>query len=107
MSTKAEKLKEIAAQKKALAEEQKALREELDAGKEERKAARKQQAEARRQVRELKAELREASAAIYNLFSEGSSEEISELADRITETGTALAGSVRSFAEAAAEIEEL
>lgn len=107
MSNKLEELKKLRAEKKALREQEKALREEVDAGKEERKAARKQQAEARKQVREHKAAVRDLNAKIYSTFSEGNSEEVNELADQIMEANSSLVSAVRSFAEAAEQIENL
>ena len=105
--SKMEELKKLREQKKAMREQEKALREELDAGKEERKAAKKTQAQARKDVKDHKAELSKATAAIYKTFSDGSSEEIAALADKVMESATELSGVVRSFAEASEQLEEL
>jgi predicted nucleic acid-binding Zn-ribbon protein len=99
--SKIEELKAISEEKKALTARQKALREELKATKGDRKAARKVRAESRQAVLTQKAVLRGLNASIYEAFSEGDSESIGELADSIMEVATALATSVRNFAEAA------
>lgn len=102
---KLEELKEISAQKKALADKQKTLRAELDETKEERKEARKVQAQCRKDIIPQKAVLRDLSAAVYGTFSEADVDAVNKLADDIMNAATELAGTIRSFAEAAKEPE--
>ena len=107
MSTKAEELKALNAEKKVLNEKQKALRAELNLSKDERKEVRVIQAKARKELKAQKSELRELTAKVYDAFSEGNADTLNELADDIIESATELVGTVRSFAEAAESLEEL
>lgn len=102
-----DKLKELDAQAKQLNEQRKQLREEANAGKEERKTARKQQAEARKTVLTSKKDVRELSAKVFDIFSNGSNEDVSNLADELMEASTELVGAIRSFAEAGETLEDL
>ena len=107
MSTKAEELKQLNADKKALNEKQKAIRDELNETKAERKEIRTTQAAARKAIRGQKSELRDLTAKIYDQFSEGGAKDLNGLADDIMESATELVGTIRSFAEAAGSLEEL
>lgn len=106
MSTQ-DKLRSIAAQKKELNEEQKVLRAQIDSNKAERNAARKAQAQARKDVQALKADLRDISAKSYTTFSKGTSEDVTCMADDITETAAELVTAIRSFAKAAETLENI
>lgn len=102
-----EELKQITEQRKALLERQRELQAKNEEGKEERKALRKQQAEARRNVRDHKTEVRVLSASIYKVFSEGTPEEILELAGNVASAGDKLSAAVRSFGEASVKLSKL
>lgn len=105
--SKLEELKKLREQKKALIEAQRQLVSDLDATREERKAARAAQAEARSEVKVFKGQLRNLSAEIYDVFSKGSVEDVTQLAADIEDSSADLAQAVRKFAAAAEQLEEL
>jgi hypothetical protein len=105
--SKLDKLKEVTAQKKTLSEQQRQLRDDLNSTLDDRKNARKVQARARKNVRENKAEIRSVTAKIYDHFSIGDPEAISDLADEIMEIACELSGNIRIFSEAAEVLEDL
>ena len=100
MSTKAEELRKLNAEKKALSEKQKTLRDELNATKGQRKESRATRAACRKEAREIKGRLRDLSASILPTLKGGDVETMEELADNISEASADLASAVRKFAEA-------
>lgn len=103
--SKLQELKKITAEKKALAERQKALRAELSKNKESRKNSRSVQAQSRRDVQIQNKKLRDLQATVYKTFSSGDLDAIDTLADKLIEAGTALATTVRNFADASRKAE--
>lgn len=105
--SKSEQLKKIQSDKKALLAEQKKLKDEMNEGKAERIASRKEIAAARKQSRIKKSELNKLTTNINSAFSEGDVDAINSMADAITEVSAELATSVRAFAKATEELEDL
>lgn len=105
MSTR-EELNEVKAKRKALLEQERAMTAQLEEGKEDRKIARKAQAAARKEINVNRGALRELLSTTYEATKTGS-DACNELADSLTEKVAALSSTLREFAKAAEELEEL
>lgn len=105
--SKQDELKKIQAEKKALADKQKALRAELKESAAERTKSREQRTEGRKAFGEAKSALRSHLAKSYVVLKDGTSEEIAEYADTITELSGKMATAARNCSEALEQLEDL
>lgn len=105
--SKQDELKKIQVEKKALADKQKALRAELKESAAERNESRKQRADGRKAFGEAKSALRSHLAKSYLVLKDGTSEEIADYADTITELSTEMATAARNCSEALEQLEDL
>lgn len=106
-STKQAELKTLQTEKKALAEKQKVIRDELKESAAERAKSRDQRTKGRQAFSCAKSNLRTLLAKSYVVLKDGTSEELSEYADHITELATEMATAARKCSDALEQLEDL